>query len=277
MATFENSQSSAPSMSDYFWAAVGSGRVGSGVLYGALLGTIYALVSQTIDLWLMTDVPLAINWNQAIVFIITTALSGAALGVVSATPHETWQGVLAGAVTIAAWGLLSSIFLSGSMISVLLLPTFLPLVVLGLPIAGLMRWVVNWHADSTQHSGFYWLRRQGLLLVGIVAIATFAGSWAQMPAYAQDGIRQVDRILQFAISNPDKPLSVTLKEVPEVSSHLSIPYKLVQRAVDSSATGIEVTVLFEDNYGISCIIGQQGDTPVCKPGKYTFSNPGGSN
>lgn len=277
MATFENSHSSAPSLSEHFWAAVSSGRVGGGLLYGALLGAIYALVAQTIDLWLMNDVPLAVNWNQVIVFTITTAASGAALGLVSAAPHESWQGVLAGAVGIALWGLLRSILLTGSMITLLLLPTLLPLVVLGLPIAGLMRWAVNWHTDNTQRSGFNWLRSQGVLLAGVVAVAAFAGSWSQMPAYAQDGVRQVDRILQFAFSNPDKPLSVTLREVADIRAHLASRYVLVQRPVDSSATGIEVTVLFEDNYGISCVIGQTGDTPICKPGKYLFSNPGGSN
>jgi hypothetical protein len=276
MAIFESSHSNPPSLSEHFWAVVSSGRVSSGLLYGALLGTIYALVSQTIDLWLMTDVPLAVNWNQVIIFTITTALSGAALGLVSAAPHETWRGVLAGAVAIALWGLLRATLLTGSMVTVLLLPTLLPLVVLGLPISGLMRWAVNWHTDNTQHRGFNWLRSQGVLLSGVVAVAAFAGSWSQMQPYAQDAVRQVDRILQFAISNSDKPLSVTLKDVPDINAHLASRYVLVQRPVDSSATGVEVTVLFEDNYGISCVIGQAGDTPICKPGKYVFSNPGGS-
>jgi hypothetical protein len=258
-------------------AALASGRLGSGLLYGALLGTVYALVSQTIDLWLMTDVPLAVNWNQVIVFTLTTALSGAALGVVSAVPHETWQGVLAGAVAIALWGLLQAVLLTGSIVTVLLLPTLLPLVVLGMPIAGLIRWAVNWHTDNTQHSGLRWLRSQGVLLTGVVLVAAFAGSWSQMPAYAQEGVRQVHRVLQFAIANPDKPLAVSLKETPDIREHLNSSYSLVQHSVDSSSTGVEVTVLFADNYGISCVIGQAGDTPICKPGKYLFSNPGGSN
>jgi hypothetical protein len=207
--------------------------------------------------------------------IVVSALSGAALGVVVAWPQETWKGVLAGAVAIAVWGLLKSA-LQISAFVLLFVPTLLPLVLLGVPIAAMLRLTINWHNNSLEEVGFRRVRGLLLLMAGVVAVAAFAGSWARMPAYAEEAVRKVDRVIQFAAQNPDRPLSFTLRDVPQVKGHLNSSYTIVQTPVDSTSTGVEVNVFFEDGFAMSCLVGQQGDIPYCQEGRYVFSNPSAS-
>jgi hypothetical protein len=276
MATFETSKMTSAELGESPLALFTPGRIIPAVVYGALLGGVYALVSQVIDVWVLSDLPMQVDWNRATTIIGVTAVSGALLGVVAAWPRESWKGVLAGAVTIAIWGLVkAAIELPSAVLTLLFLPTFLPLVFFGLPIALLLRVVTNWHDSNMSEAGLRRVRGMALLLAAVVAVAAFAGSWAQMPAHAQDAVRKVHRVLQFAQGNPDKPLSISLKGAPGVDGHLGVPYTLTQMAVDSSTTGVEVNVLFEDGYALSCLIGQAGDTPICQEGRNVFSNPGG--
>ncbi|HKZ69476.1 MAG TPA: hypothetical protein VJ020_05315 [Anaerolineales bacterium] len=276
MATFETSKSNSVSLSEGPLALLTPGRIIPAVVYGALLGSVYALVSQVIDVWVLSDLPMQVDWDRATVIIAVTAVSGSLLGAVTAWPRESWKGVLVGAVTIAVWGLVkAAIELSSAALTLLFLPTFLPLVFLGLPIALLLRLVINWHDSNMNEVGLHRLRGMVLLLAAVVGVAAFAGSWAQMPAHAQEAVRKVHRGIQFAENNPGKPLSISLKGAPGVKGHLGLPYVLTQASVDSSTTGVEVNVLFEDGYALSCLIGQVGDTPVCQEGLRVFSNPGG--
>lgn len=252
------------------------GRVGSGLFYGLLLAIPYGVLSQIIDWLVMKDVPLAVDWNRATAYIISTCVGGLLLGALVAWPHEGWKGILLGAVAIAGWSLLQSVLLIG-VTSVFFLPLLLPIVFLSLPISGAVRLAMNLQERAWARYG---LRRWiGLLLVvvGTGLLGLFAGSWNQMPAHAQEAVRQVNRILQYAKTNPNsnKGLSVALEDVPEVADHLNSSYSLSQTAVDSSPTGVEVNVIFADGFTMSCLIGQEGDVPYCQQGYNVFSNPGG--
>ena len=274
MATFETSPTNSVEVSENHLSALRLGRVRAGVIYGVILGSIYALIAQVIDVWVLNDLPLHINWTQTGVLVGLTALSGAVLGGVTAWPIESWRGVLAGAVTITVWGLVKAMIeLPSALLVLVLLPTLLPLVFLGLPIALLMRFVVNRHESQLQESGLRRVRGLGLLLVGVVAVAGFAGSWAQMPDYAQDAVRRVHRILQKTSVYPNDPLPLSLRDVPRVRNHLSEPYTLSQHPAASSPTGIEVGVLFNSGYTLTCLIDSAGALPICFEGSNLFEGP----
>jgi hypothetical protein len=271
MTTLENSRIT--SLEEKEQSPLASGRLYIGIFYGVLIAAIYAAVAQTIDTVVMPDVPLVVDQTQAIFFILTTSLGGALLGALVAWPKEAWKGALIGAVAIAAWGLLQSA-LSLSIVSLIFLPLGLPLVVMSLPISGTVRLAMNLHENFMHDVGFKRWRNMSLLLAGTVFVAIMAGSWSQMPAYAQEAVRQVDRVMQFAIQNPDRNLSITLRDVPQIREHLDSPYTLDQNPVDSSATGTEVNVTFADGFRVSCLVGQLGDTPFCQEGRNVFSDPG---
>jgi hypothetical protein len=275
MATFENSQSNSIDVSESPWTPLSSGRLGVGVFYGVLLGTIYALVTQIVDVVTFTDLPLRTDWSNAIGLIVTAALSGAGLGVVVSWPQETWKGILAGATAIAAWGLLKSALEIAAFV-LLFVPTLLPLILMGAPIAAVLRLTINWHNNLAEESGLRRIRGLALLLAGVVAVAAFAGSWARMPGYAEEAVRKVDRVIQFAIQNPDNPLSFSLRDVPQIKAHLNSDYTIVQVPVTSTSTGVEVNVRFDDGFSMSCLVGQQGDIPYCQEGWNVFSAPGQS-
>src|SRR5262245_29894179 len=127
MTTFEKSHSNSMDVSESPWAPLSSGRPGAGVFYGLLLGAIYAFVTQIVDVVMLTDLPLRVDWSRAVGVVVVTALSAAVLGVVVSWAQETWKGILAGAVVIAAWGLLKSA-VAVSLFALLFLPTLLPLI-----------------------------------------------------------------------------------------------------------------------------------------------------
>lgn len=275
MTTFEKSHSNPMDVAENPWAPLSSGRVGAGLFYGVALGGIYALVTQIIDVLTINDLPLRIDWPHTVVLIALTASSGAALGAVAGWPNETWKGILAGAVAIAVWGVLKSA-VEVSAFALLFLPTLLPLVLFGTPIAAVLRLIINWHIGVSTEVGLRRIRGSLMLMVGVVATAAFAGSWARMPAHAEEAVRKVDRVIQFARQNPDRSLSLSLRDVPGLKQHLNSSYTLMQTAVDSSPTGVEVNVVFDDGFTMSCLIGQKGDIPYCQEGQHVFSAPGRS-
>ncbi|MBI5082263.1 MAG: hypothetical protein HZB17_13340, partial [Chloroflexi bacterium] len=55
-------------------------RIIIGALLGVLLGVLYALLAGTIDVFIMRDVPLRVDWSAVIVSVLTTGLGCAALG-----------------------------------------------------------------------------------------------------------------------------------------------------------------------------------------------------
>jgi len=250
------------------------GRLIVGLFYGLLLATLYGVMSQVIDLIAMKDVPLAIDWNRATTYIVITCLGGLALGAIVAWPLEGWKGTLFGAAAIVAWSLIQSFLLLGFALLVFL-PFVLPFIFLSLPISGAVRLAVNLHENALHKSGWKRWRNLVLVLAGTVGLGLLAGSWAQMPPHAQEAVRTVNRVLQYAKANPDRSLSVTLRDVPEIVEHLNSQYVMNQTPVDSSPTGVEVNVTFEDGFAISCLIGQEGDMPYCQRGHNVFSNPGG--
>lgn len=252
------------------------GRVVHGLFYGLLLAIPYGVLSQTIDWLVMKDVPLAVDWNRATAYIITTCIGGLLLGALVAWPHEGWKGILIGAAAIAGWSLFQSILIIG-ISSMVFLPLMLPIVFLSLPVSGAVRLAMNLHERAwAQYGPKRWVNL-ALVVVGTGLLGLLAGSWAQMPAHAQEAVRQVNRILQFAKADPNsnRGLSAALEDVPDVVQHLNSLYTMSQTAVDSSPTGVEVNVVFADGFTMSCLIGQEGDVPYCKRGYNVFSNPGG--
>lgn len=275
MTTFEKSHSNSMESPVTPWAPLASGRLGAGVFYGLVLGSLYALVTQIVDVVTFGDLPLRVDWQRALTLVVLTGLSGAVLGAVVGWANDSWKGILAGAVVITAWGLLKSA-IEISAFALLFLPTLLPLLLLGMPIAAILRWIIDRHTSIIEEEGLRRIRGLFLLVVGVAAVGAFAGSWARMPAHAEEAVRKVDRVIQFAAQNPGGPLSITLRDVPEVKQHLNRSYTLVQTGVDSTPTGVEVNVVFDDGFTMSCLVGQQGDIPYCQEGRNVFSSPGGS-
>ena len=115
-----------------------------GTLFGAWLGGIYAFWSQAINWIALPGISLTPPGNDLGGYIFQYVLIGAVMGFITALPHASAAGVTLGgflgavAVTgLAVWNAWDQE--DGVRTMILLIYTFLPLVVLFMPVAYLIR------------------------------------------------------------------------------------------------------------------------------------------
>lgn len=242
------------------------GRRGAGLLLGLLLAGVYSLAAATIDVVVMRDVPLRLDWPAIWLQVGVSALGGAALGALTAWPEAGWRGVLIGGAAFIGWYFLQLVArLQAS--ALLFLPLFLPLLIMCLPIAGLLRWLTARQEQALALAG--WPRGRALLVQAglILAIGGLAGSWAQMTPAAQEAVRRVNRMVAHALAAPAETLlPAALRSVPEIRDHAASPYALEQRPIPGPSNQIDVRVTFADGYVISCATDLQLGWTDCRPG-----------
>lgn len=241
-------------------------RVATGAVYGLLLGGLYALVAGTIDVFLFRDLPLRVDWPAVWTSIITTGLGAAALAALTAWPAGSIRGIIAGAAAITVWRLvLAFVQLQASALPWLLV--FLPALVLSLPIAAVLRWLTDRHTHNLERRGLAWLKAQAILLMVMLALGVVVGSWAQMPANAQEAVRQVHRMLGRTLAEPvGAALPSALTDVPDIRAHAGVGYHLNQRASLSGPRAVDVRVTFEDGYRLTCVVDPESSFVSCVEG-----------
>ncbi|MBL8058261.1 MAG: hypothetical protein JNK29_16270 [Anaerolineales bacterium] len=240
-------------------------RPAAGALVGVLLGLVYTLVAAVIDSVLMPDVPLGVDWPALWGKLALAGLGGAALGVLTAWPEAGWQGVVAGAAAFVAWSFGQS-YLQLRAASLILLPLFVPLVMMSLPVTLFLRWGANRQAAVLSEGGWARWRGQLWLVMVVLAVGGFAGSWSQMPAASQEAVRRVHRLLGRTFAEAaGAPLPAAFQAVPEVRAHADSPYTLGQEPVPNTAQ-VDVRIAFADGYRMRCLVDGNGGPMVCRPG-----------
>ncbi len=236
------------------------GRVAAGVAYGLLLGMIYALVNGTIDVVTFPDLPLRVDWPSLWTDIAISGLGGMVLGAVAAWPENSWVGTLVGAGAIMAWEMLRSLLSLSNPVSLVLVLLILPLVVLSLPIAAVFRWSVARHLRVMQRPR---LRRRlvglGGLVLTILALATFAGSWSRMTGASEDALRKVNSVVKMALAPSSQQMPDALKNVPDFRAQAGHTYWLSQQASPVFPTGIDVQIAFDNGYMVTCLVDTETD------------------
>lgn len=248
-------------------------RAVPGAVYGLLLGVVYALLAGTIDALVMRDVSIRIDWVSVWVSILTTGIGLAALGVVTGWPADKWHGIVVGAVVFVGWFMLQS-FLKLQGIATVFLVFFLPLAVLSLPIAAVLRWAVQRHLHNLEQAGPRLLRAQAILLLILLGVGAFAGSWSQMPPASQEAVRTVNRLVQRTLAEPGGArLARAFDALPDIREHAGEAYSLNQRASVSSSTGVDVIVTFDDGYVITCLVDTTTSLTQCVEGSESVFGP----
>jgi hypothetical protein len=250
-------------------------RAVPGAIYGLVLGVVYALLAGTIDAVVMRDVPIRIDWIGVWVSVISTGVGLAALGAITGWPADKWRGVVVGAVAFVGWFMLQS-FLKLQGAATVFLVFFLPLAVLSLPIAAILRWAIQRHLHNLEQAtaGPKRLRAQVVLLLTLLGVGAFAGSWSQMPPAAQEAVRTVHRLMQRTLSEPaTATLPRAFDAVPNIREHAGVGYGLNQRASVSSPTGVDVIVTFDDGYALTCLVEAATSLTQCVEGGETLFGP----
>ncbi|MEK7328176.1 MAG: hypothetical protein AAB217_23275 [Chloroflexota bacterium] len=245
-----------------------------GAFYGALLGSLYALVAGTIDAILFRDLPMRVDWPAVGLSVLASGAGGLALGVIVAWPNETLKGVAAGALAIAASGVIKAFIAPAAdvaVIAIILLYTFLPFAALSLPISIALRLIINRYEHNLQKEGAQRRTAQGILLAGTIALAVFAGSWSQMPPASVEAVRKVNRLMQTTLSAPaDKMLPVAVRGIEDFRSRAGESYVMAQRKSLVTADGIDVQVNFDNGFVVTCLVDNQTLAVLCEEGGALF-------
>jgi hypothetical protein len=248
-------------------------RAVPGAVFGLWLGVVYALLAGTIDAVVMRDVPIRIDWVGVWVSVIATGVGLAVLGAITGWPADKWRGVVVGAVAFVGWFMLQS-FLKLQGAATVFLVFFLPLAVLSLPIAAILRWAIQRHLHIVEQAGPRLLRARAVLLLVLVGVGAFAGSWSQMPPAAQEAVRTVNRLMQRTLFEPaGAQLPRALEALPDIREHAGVGYGLNQRASISSPTGVDVIVTFDDGYALTCLVEAATSLTQCVEGGETIFGP----
>jgi len=252
-------------------------RIIIGALLGLLLGVLYALLAGTIDVFIMRDVPLRVDWSAVIVSVVTTGLGCAVLGGITSASANPFKGVAHGGLVMIVFNIAQSFLqphINVASFALIVLYLALPLFVLILPLTITLRLALHFYERTLEEDGARRRMAQARLLIIFAAFAAFAGSWAQMPPEVRESVRRVDGIVREALaSEVGTPLPLTLRDVNGFRQRASKTYQLDQQKSVSSASGTDVHVYFDTGLVMTCAVDNLTHSVFCKEGKKNPFDP----
>jgi hypothetical protein len=171
-----------------------------GILFGAWLGGIYSFSTMAFNMISLPGIPLKpVHGNNIFEFLGYYCFIGAVLGLISSLPHNPWLGMVAGGASSSFILSISILFTSSLTAETVFrtlfafVYTFLPMSVILMPAAGLIRIGVNaQHPDPDRPE--LWARRY--LWPFLVTVVTLVvGSFALYSADQRAGFRQVNTLI----------------------------------------------------------------------------------
>jgi glucan phosphoethanolaminetransferase (alkaline phosphatase superfamily) len=233
-------------------------RATLGAFYGFLAGVGFVFIAAYIDIWLNPDLPFGVDWSMFMTRILAIALGLALVGAVTCWWNEGWTGLFSGALASSALALIGSLVTSTaetSMKVIVLIFSLLPLAVMTLPIAWVLRRLTERHAVALQLKRGY-VRIAGLI---IIALVLGAGSGYFMKTFTR-GL-DVARFMQGTLQNLSQEAN-PLSSITGMTEHQAMPYKLFQQKSQTSTEGFDVRVEYQDGFELRCVIvAYPGSTP----------------
>jgi len=246
-------------------------RIIIGALLSVVLGVLYAFFAGTIDVLIVRDVPLRVDWGVVIVSVVTTGLGCAVLGGVTSASANPFKGVLHGALTMITYNLVQSFLqpnVNAASLVLVLLYLALPLFVLILPLTIILRLALYFYERTLENDGRARRMAQARVLIILAAFAAFAGSWAQMPPEAREAVRRVDTIVRDSLtSEASASLPLSLRDVNNFRERASQKYQLDQQKSVSTVSGTDVHVYFDTGLVMTCVVDNLTHSVLCKEGK----------
>jgi len=251
-----------------------------GFLFGAWLGAMYAFGTMLLNWLLLPGISIRpMQGNTLGDYLLLYAFVGAVLGFISALPESPWLGVALGGASSAFVISISTLFTSDFSAETVFrlmfgfVYTFLPLAVLLMPVAWLVRAGVNaQHPDPDRPE--LWARRYlipGVLTILVVGI----GLLSTYDANQREGIRIVRQlILDTQATTSVEALPKSLQTVQGYLGSRGVPYEfsisdqienfMGPQPVGGKLTQFLVVVTYQTGLRFACIF-QAGVTtaPYC--------------
>ena len=251
-------------------------RTRLGVLLGAVAGLLYGALAASINHLLLWGVPLHGGPGEIAMSAFLSACGLAAVGYIAAQSSSSIKGIAAGALGVAAYGVLNAYrhqtggardFLSATII---LMTVFLPSAALALVIVAPLRWAVVAHEDGLHYEGRPRVYRVGRVWLVAVVVALLVGSTSQWPAEVRQAVRTVNDLVETALASGQTP--EPLRTIPNFASRASPQYTVGQHSdvsADTSIAGsvaqqtIIVEVQFESGLYVECLLNNNMARPLC--------------
>ena len=223
----------------------------AGAFYGFLIGDAFVITGSTVDKLLYPDLPLGFDWPLFATRWGWIALGLTLVGAIASLFHETFPSLLIGAVVAALLALVSALFLSPvttSMKLMVLVFILLPIAVMSLPVALILRWLVDKHAQAWKQNQKI-TRVLPLLLLAIV-LGVGSGYFLKMSQRAVEATRYFHHLLQATPQNVQSPIY----GVPGLQSHTNMGYQLFPRPSETSTEGFDIRAEYTDGYSVNCTV-----------------------
>jgi hypothetical protein len=250
-----------------------------GFIIGLTFGLPFALISEFINEWMLPGIPLFELPIGRITTVIFTTLFMAMLGVIVAWDEESFWGVLGGSMLIVVLGSFQAFFNSGNSEGVtsffLFLFTFLPRLIIYMPLAMFFRWVLG-NFDRTASISRGRKGRPFLALLLLLALAVIGGRFSILAPEALQALKDGNALVlegMAAVENGTdlpKPLIV----VEGFSRYARGPYTLEWSSdVDSLPVtrpmpklGVVESLIifrFENQFQFGCAYTPPSHVPKC--------------
>jgi hypothetical protein len=248
-------------------------------MIGLTFGLPYALVSQFINTWMLPGIPLFDLPLGRVTTVVLTIFFMGILGLIVAWDEESFWGLLGGSMLLVSLGSLQAYLNSGLSEGVtsffLFLFTFMPRLIIYMPLAFLFRWVLgNFDRFTSASRG-----RMGsplLALLALLGLAVLGGRFSILAPEAHQALRDGNALVLEGISAVANgaDLPEPLIPVDGFSTYAKGPYTLEwnsdvdQLPVTRPIAGFGVTesliiFRFENEYQFGCAYTPPSRVPKC--------------
>jgi hypothetical protein len=250
-----------------------------GFIIGFVFGVLYSFISQFINVWMLPGVPLFDLPVGRVETVILTSLSMGIMGLMVTWDEESFWGI-SGSVFFAVIGssLLAYLNSGGGQAATsffLSLFTFLPRLILYLPLVIFFRWLVGL-LDETGRAPSSGLMRVLKVALSILIVAVIGGRFSLMAPEAREALQDMNALVLEGMSSvatggkvPEPLIPVdgfttfakgayTLEWSSDVDS-LPVTRPMVGYGVIESL----IIVRFETDYQFGCAFTPPRHTPKC--------------
>lgn len=260
-------------------------RRSMGILLGSVLGFTYSFVTQTVNYFVVPDLPLYSDGNLFFRILFGT-LTGAFLGFLV----NAFENGLVGTVVGSLLGTLAVVFVGLSrassssetiaLVALTLVYTFIPITVLFLPLTALLRWAAGYyhHEGVVTIGGMFSRWRNMRVILGLIALAILFGSFVIIPKEGRMLLAKMDEYVRSAQATGAENVPTLFRPLAEVAQRASSSYSLewtddltkypFSLGSEDSPTQVSerlnvVFVRFESGEEIACVFRLTGTLYTC--------------
>lgn len=260
-------------------------RRSMGALLGGTLGFTYSIFTQTVNYFVVPDLPLYSDGNLLFRILFGT-LTGAFLGFLVNAFENGLVGTVVGSLlgtTAVVFGGLSRASSSSetiALVALTLVYTFIPITVLFLPLTALLRWAAGYyhHEGVVTIRGMFSRWRNMRVILGLIALGILFGSLVIIPKEGRMMLALMDEYVRNAQATGAENVPSIFRSVVEVAQGASSSYTLEWTddlskypfSLGSEDSPTQVTELlnivfvrFESGEEIACVFRRTGTLFTC--------------